>query len=219
MPDVEVTVQDRELRPMRRDAVRNQKLVLQAAREVIAELGTEASIEVIATRAGVGVGTVYRHYPNKQALISEMIHEILGDLVITARAALDRGDGTGLESYLHALGASFTEHHRYAQMLVGQTTSQDAELLRSLMAALLAQAQHFGLINDQVVLGDIMATVWALRGIVETTADVAPGAWERHLDLHLAGLRAPQLQTDRPAVTREQLSRISYVDQRGSRSS
>jgi AcrR family transcriptional regulator len=218
MPNAEATAErDRELRPMRRDAVRNQKLVLQAAREVIAELGTDASIEVIATRAGVGVGTVYRHYPNKQALIAELIHQILSDLVVAARSALARGDGTGLEAYLRVLGRSFTDHHRYADMLVGQTTSQDAELLRGLLGELLIQAQDFGLINDEVVLGDIMATAWAIRGIVETTADVAPGAWERHLDLHLAGLRSPQGHSDRPSLRPEQLAQISPGDPRAIR--
>jgi AcrR family transcriptional regulator len=212
MPDTDLT--ERESRPMRRDAVRNQKLVMQAAREVIAELGTDASIEVIAARAGVGVGTVYRHFPNKQALIAQLVQLIMDELVLAARSALERGDGTGLEAYLRVLGRSFSEHHRYADKLVGPTRSQDAARLRGLMAEMLEQAQQFGLIGEQVAIGDVMATAWALRGIVETTAEAAPGAWERHLDIHLAGLRAPTISTSRPSVTREQLSRINYVDQR-----
>ncbi|HEY3482745.1 MAG TPA: helix-turn-helix domain-containing protein, partial [Streptomyces sp.] len=69
-------------RPMRRDAVRNQKLVIEAARDVVSEFGTDASMELIASRAGVGVGTVYRRFPNKEALVDEIVGLMLSELVV-----------------------------------------------------------------------------------------------------------------------------------------
>src|SRR5258708_5826478 len=108
---------------MRRDAVRNQRLVLDAARDVLSEDGTEASMESIAVRAGVGVGTVYRHFPNKDALIDALVAAILEDLVGAATSALARPDG-GLQDFLVRLGESLARHRGYAQMLVGHSRSE-----------------------------------------------------------------------------------------------
>jgi AcrR family transcriptional regulator len=195
---------------MRRDAVRNQRSVLEAARAVLSESGTDASMELIAVRAGVGVGTVYRHFPNKGALIDALVRAIYEELISAARIALDRGDGTGLAEFLRTLGASFAEHRGYARMLVGHTPLDcGAELLRKLIAQLLEQGKAAAKINAQITLGDIMTTIWGLRGIVETSGEVAPRAWERHLDIHLTALQAESITTGRPSLTAGQLTRIS----------
>lgn len=201
-----------EPRPLRRDALRNQQLVLDAARDVIAVAGIEASMEAIAAQAGVGVGTVYRRFPNKEALIDELVRVILDELITSAQAALARGDGSGLEIFLRALGRSLAEHRAYVDKLVGHTRAECAQLLRSLIADLHAQARAHRRIGAAVTVGDIMATIWGLRGIVETTGSVAPHAWERHLDIHLAGLRsaaADDRPSPRPSVSARQLDRIT----------
>src|SRR4051812_30461265 len=121
-------------RPMRRDAVRNHQLVLDAAREVLSEFGTEATMELIALRAGVGIGTVYRHFPNKDALIDALVIAIYEQLIYAARQALEQENGTGLADFLRVLGGSFAEHRGYAKMLVGRTPPGcDASLLRKLI--------------------------------------------------------------------------------------
>lgn len=198
-------------RPMRRDAARNHRLVVEAARGAFAEFGTDASMELIASRAGVGVGTLYRRFPNKDALVDELVQLILGELNDAAARALARGDGTGLEDFLHVLGESFSEHRGYADQLVGRTSVNiecDADRLRGLIGELLQQAQRYGRIGPAVALGDVMAAVWALRGVVETTGAVAPDAWKRHLDIHLIGLRAAGAPSERPAVSAADLARI-----------
>jgi AcrR family transcriptional regulator len=204
-----MTVHEVTSRPMRRDALRNQELVLDAAREVISEFGTEASMEQVASRAGVGVGTVYRRFPNKQALIDELVRIILNELITAARDALARGDGSGLETFLRTCGHSFSAHRGYADKLLGRVKADAAETLNGLMGDLLAQAQEFGTIGAQVTVGDVRATTWAVRGVIHTTGAIAPGAWERHLDIHLAGLRATVLPSNRPALTPGELSGIS----------
>ncbi|MBD0739906.1 TetR/AcrR family transcriptional regulator [Streptomyces sp. CBMA29] len=204
-----MTARDTQDRPMRRDAVRNQQLVIEAAREVVSEFGTEASVELIASRAGVGVGTVYRRFPNKEALVEEIVGQMLGELVAEARRALALRDGTGLEVYLRAMGQSLSTHRGYAVKAVGHSKAACVEQLRDLITELLAQAQEFGRIGPDVVLGDIMAISWALRGIVETAGPVAPEAWQRHLDIHLAGLRAHGTPATHAPATREQLTLIS----------
>jgi AcrR family transcriptional regulator len=199
-----------DARPMRRDAVRNQKRVLEAARAVLAEHGTDATMELIASRAGVGIGTVYRHFPTKDVLIDELIRLIFTELITAARTSLEQEDGSGLETFLHVLGQSFTEHRGYAHLLVGRAPAEcGAELLRHLIAELLEQAIDKGRIGKDVVLGDIMATIWAIRGVVETSASITPRAWQRHLDLHLGALRSGQLRSAVPAITDRQLNRIA----------
>ncbi len=200
-------------RPMRRDAVRNQQSVLEAARAVLSEAGTEATMELIAARAGVGVGTVYRHFPNKEALVDALVTAIYAHLIAAARAGLARGDGTGLADFLRTLGTSFAEHRGYARMLVGHASPEcGAETLRRLIAELLEQARDAGQVGSDVVLGDVMTTIWALRGVVETSGAVAPHAWQRHLNLHLAGLRAGSGSSGTRGLTAAQLARIAAAD-------
>lgn len=210
------TVVDPDPRPMRRDAVRNHQLVVDAAREVLSEFGTDASMELIASRAGVGVGTVYRRFPNKEALIDELVRLMLTELVDAAERELARNDGFGLETFLRTLGQSLSDHHGYADKLVSRTKAACAEHLRELIGVLLAQAQQHSRVRADITLGDVMTTAWALRGVVETTGAVAPHAWERHLDIQLAGFRSPTAPSSRPAVSRSELRRISGAPRAGS---
>jgi AcrR family transcriptional regulator len=200
---------DTQHRPLRRDAVRNHQLVIAAAREVLREYGTDASMELIASRAGVGVGTLYRRFPNKEALVDEIAGQMLVELVGEARHALTFADGTGLEAFVQVIGHWISVHRGYADKLVGHSKADCVEQLRDQISELLAQAQEFGRIGPDVTLGDIMTLVWGLRGVVETSGDVVPDAWRRYAEIHIAGLRSPGAPGSRPAVTRDQLTLIS----------
>src|SRR6195952_4676046 len=101
-------------RPMGKDARRNQLLVIAAARDVLSELGDEATMEAIAARAGVGVGTVYRHYPNKAALLQNLVEIIVDELIDTARRCQVQEAAGGLADFLSVLGQSFAAHRGYA---------------------------------------------------------------------------------------------------------
>ncbi len=96
----------------RRDAVRNYHRILDAAREVLGESGADACMEEIAARAGVGVGTVYRRFASKDALIDELLELALEEILSSTERALARADGYGLEELLRALGQSFADHAR-----------------------------------------------------------------------------------------------------------
>jgi AcrR family transcriptional regulator len=201
-------------RPQRRDAIRNRKLVFAAARDVLAEHGIDATVEQIAARAGVGIGTVYRHYPNKDALIDAFVESIFEHLIQSATALLDRTDGSGLEEFLDVLGQSLTEHNSYAQVLAGRPTARcGADQLRRAISQLTAQASAGGRLATWVTNGDIMALIWAMRGVIATSHRSAPSAWQRHLDIHLAALRADATPTARSALTDRQLTAIAR-DQR-----
>lgn len=203
-----MTAHDTQQRPMRRDAVRNHRLVVEAAREVLREHGTDASMELIASRAGVGVGTLYRRFPNKEALVDEIARQMLVELVGEAQRALSHPDGTGFEAFVRVLGDWISEHRGYAGKLVGRSKASCLEQLRDLLGALVAQAQEHGRLSPDVSLGDVMALAWGLRGVIETTSAVTPDAWQRFADIYLAGLRV-QGATARPALTSDELTQVS----------
>jgi hypothetical protein len=101
-------------------------------------------------------------------------------------------DGTGLEGLLATLGRSFAEHRGYADHLVGRDKTDFGPQFRVLMGELLEQAQRAGRIGDHIVLEDVVATIWGVRGVVMCAGPDEAEAWQRYLDLHLAGLRTPQ---------------------------
>ncbi len=176
---------------MRRDAVRNYHRILDAAREVLGESGADAGMEEIAARAGVGVGTVYRRFASKDALIDELLRVALAQLVAAAEGALARSDGHGLDELLGAVGRSFADHARYANLLLDRPTDPSAShRIRSAIDELTARAAAAGTVGADTTGDDVVALIWALRGLVQAAGQLAPEAWQRFLDIHLAGLRA-----------------------------
>lgn len=175
----------------RRDAVRNYHRILDAARDVLGETGAEASMEEIATRAGVGIGTVYRRFAGKDALIDELVRLAMEEVTAAADRALARDGGHGLEEFLRAMGQSFADHARYAGLLLERPVSPCAtQRLRAAVTELTAQAAAAGTIAPGITAADVMALIRALRGLVQGTGETPPPDWERFLGLHLAGMRA-----------------------------
>jgi AcrR family transcriptional regulator len=175
---------------MRADAVRNQERILDAARDVFGESGADACMEEIAARAGVGVGTVYRRFASKDALIDELLRVAMEELVAAARCALARSDGHGLEELLRAFGRSFAGHARYADLLMErQPDAVTTAVIRDAITSLTERAVVAGAVGPGVTRADVMALMSAMRGLVQTGDDLEPGAWQRFLDVHLAGLR------------------------------
>jgi AcrR family transcriptional regulator len=170
---------------------RNYQRVLNAAHEVFGECGAEASMEEIAARAGVGVGTVYRRFASKDALIDELLRLSLETLLHAAEAALAAPGGDGLEQYLRATGQEFASHARYAHLLITRTADPAArDRLRAALTELTARAVAAGTVAPEVTVADVMALIWSLRGLVQATPELPPDAWHRYLTIHLAGLRS-----------------------------
>jgi len=182
-------------RPLRRDAVRNYERILGAARAVLGEAGAAACIEDIAARAGVGVGTVYRRFTSKDALIDELLRLVLEELNTAAERALARTDGHGLEDLLRTFGQSFADHARYANLLLDREPDAAAtRKIRESIVTLSERAIAAGTIRPDMTPADVLALIAGMRGLVQTEtvraeADLAPDAWQRFLDIHLAGMR------------------------------
>jgi AcrR family transcriptional regulator len=195
--------------PGRRDAVRNYHRVLNAARELLGESGADVSMEEIAARAGVGVGTVYRRFANKDALIDELVRLSLSEALAEARQALACPGGDGLEQFLRGLGALFAAHAKYAHLLLERSAgSATAREIRAAVQELTSRALAAGTLNPSVTVGDTMALIWGMRGLTETTSEVAPGTWQRFLDIHLAGLRTPGPLSATPSMSDRQLAEL-----------
>lgn len=200
-------VADSEPRPLRRDAARNRGRVLAAAGQVFDSRGLDASVADIAAAAGVGMGTLYRRFPTKEALVDALVRDVLERIIEMAEQALEEPDGTGLEHFLRASAAYQTEHRGCLPRL----WSADHELIlsaRSYIARLLIEAKEHGRVREEVTSTDITVIMWSIRGIVEATQELAPQAWQRHLEILLAGLRPSASRLEYPALEQQQVDEI-----------
>jgi AcrR family transcriptional regulator len=175
-------------KPLRRDAAHNRDLLLAAAGEVFDAHGLDASVAEVARVAGVGMGTLYRRFPTKDALIEALVEEVLGATNRLAREAADQPDGAGLEFFLESSGAYWAEHPGCLPRL-WDTDHEMIRTARRLIAALLVDAKKHDRVRQDLTSTDITMVMWSTRGIQESTRTLAPDAWRRHLDLLIAGMR------------------------------
>jgi AcrR family transcriptional regulator len=177
-------------RPLRRDAAANRERVLAAAAEVFHESGLGAGLEDVARRAGVGVATVYRRFPTREALLEALISDLLEVYLDEAERARALPDGSGLATFVRTVAEVQATPRGCALRLWSSPAVQ--ELRRRLderMARLVADAQAHGTCRDDVTVGDLVGVLVALRGVRETPTTTAGLDWRRHLELCLAGLQ------------------------------
>jgi AcrR family transcriptional regulator len=201
-------------RPLRRDAAANRERLLTAATAVFNDEGLDAGVELIAQRAGVGIGTLYRRFPNKDALIRQLVDGLLEDLLTAANVALETTDGHGLEAYVRRVGALQASHRGYLSQLWESGSPQLIAALREAHATLLRTAQNAGVIRSDITTTDLALLMWSLRGIVEMTAGHAPGAWQRHLDITFAGMRPHAAVLAHPPISSAEAAAASAGAQR-----
>ncbi len=202
-----VTVTDAATKPMRSDAMRNRERLLVAAGQVFEEKGLEASVADVARAAGVGMGTLYRRFPSKEALIEALVTEVLETTIAMAEEAATRPDGTGLESFLQASSAYQAEHLGCLPKL-WSTDHPLIPVARQRIADLLADAQAHGRVRLDLKSTDISLALWSIRGVLETTGANAPEARNRHLDLLIAGMRPSRSDFVHRPVSQNQIDRI-----------
>ena len=183
-------------RAQRADAQRNRQRVLDAAFEVFAVEGSEAPMDAIARRAGVGVGTVYRHFATKEALIEALVQLRFEEMRDRLDQALERDDdpwATIVGMFEHA--AQLHAHDRvFAQMTDPRQIPGVAPVLDELLvgwAELIARAKAQGTLRNDFEAADIPAVMCGLANVV-MTAD-SEERWRRYLDILIDGLRADHL--------------------------
>jgi AcrR family transcriptional regulator len=191
MSTTEASAQTLITRPKRADARRNYEKVLAAAREAFAEGGESTALEEIARRAGVGIGTLYRHFPNRQALLEALYVDEVEELCRSAAELEGSDPWEALEGWFERfIGYMATKRALAAELL--NYLDQDAPLFQvcrgSLFAAgepLLKRAQDAGVVRPDVNIGEVIQMVVGIGKI--PTSD--PGQTERILRVALDGLR------------------------------
>jgi AcrR family transcriptional regulator len=157
-------------RALRADAARNREKVLRAAREVFAESGYGAPLDEIAARAGVGPGTVYRHFPAKEALFEAVVAARVTDLVRDARARAGAADpGEAFFGFLARLSGEAA-----AKRDLPDAISVAGSLREDVFAALdelLGRAQRAGAVRAGVRTGDLIALLKAMFASLGGDAD------------------------------------------------
>ena len=153
-------------RPLRADARRNQQRLLQVASEAFAAEGLSVPLDEIARRAGVGPGTLYRHFPTKEALFEAVLHDRLQLLAGDARALCHAEDpAAALLDFIDRLVAEAGPKRDLADALASGGAELNAALtataahLRDEIGHLLARAQHTGAIRDDITTADLMALI------------------------------------------------------------
>jgi AcrR family transcriptional regulator len=183
-------------RPQRADARRNRERILEAARGECAKHGANVQMDDIARGAGVGVGTVYRHFPTKETLIDALVAEKYRVAVENAEAALEIDDpweafATLLRrnaehmaraAVLRDAFARLSEETPPATAVAGQAE------LEAVAGRVLARAQAAGVVRPDVSVDDIAILMSGLGASMARPGDV----WRRHLELLLDGLRPPR---------------------------
>jgi AcrR family transcriptional regulator len=184
-------------RALRADARRNRQAVLAAARERLAEDGLDGPIEDIARAAGVGVGTVYRHFPSKRELIVALVRDRFERMAERTEEALGADDPWQAFCDLMRYSAELQMRDR----ALSQFLAEQPELgycqavdtgLTELTAQLIAKAQRSGGMRKDAVVEDVPTLLCALGAVTANAAGTMPELnWERYVQIMLDGLRAP----------------------------
>lgn len=183
-------------RALRRDAVENRERLLAAARALFAEQGFEVTLDDVAHRAGVGVGTAYRRFANKSELLDALFAEQTVEVAAAADAGLSDPDPWhGLVSYLEESLALQLRDRGLAQIVSGDRISvEQHDWNREVMApknrALIARARTAGVLRDDVEGTDLTFIQVGLNAIMTRSRDAHPELYRRYLHLLLDGLRA-----------------------------
>jgi AcrR family transcriptional regulator len=204
-----------EQRPLRADAERNRRLVLEAAAQAFAEKGFDVGVAEIARRAGVGNATVFRRFATKEALVEAIFDEKVAECCAAARRAAEREDAwEGLVQFLEA-AAEMQARDRGFFQATERYLQRDLELpgrhrlILDLVEPLVERAQREGVLRDDVTTVDVL---WLVKGAVAALPPL-PGVradgWRRFLSLVLDGLR-PGAATALPvpALTAEEVESV-----------
>jgi AcrR family transcriptional regulator len=183
-------------RPLRKDAELNRRKILDAAGELFAERGLGVTLNDVAHHAGVGVGTVYRRFPDKAQLIDELFEERLEEIhALIEKAIEDPDPWHGLASFLEG-ALKIQARDRAVKELLFSTprgaehVAKMREKMLPLATVLVARAQESGQLRSDAAAQDVPMLQLMIGTIIDLSRDFEPDLWRRFLSIVLQGLRA-----------------------------
>jgi AcrR family transcriptional regulator len=183
------------VRPLRQDAARNRERLITAAREVLRRRGVDAPLDEIAREAGVAIGTLYNHFPNRGDLVDAALAPLAERAVdLAERAARSEDPWQAFAMLMEDTCELFVADRGYAGIYRSRIPGTPViaaaqQRLSALKGDIMTRAQRAGLLRPDIVASDLALLTWGIVGTVDATRDVAPDAWRRHLALLLDGLR------------------------------
>jgi AcrR family transcriptional regulator len=199
---------------LRRDAERNRQRILEAARAGFAARGLGITLDEIARLAGVGVGTVYRRFPNKELLIDALFEERIGEVAAIAQAALrDEDAWRGLRTFLEGMIELLASDRGLRELMLGSAHTPERIIrargqIKPRIEQLVERAQAQGALREDVRATDIPLILMMLDTVVDCTRAVDPDTWRRTLGIVLDGLavrREAPTPSPAPALEIEQV--------------
>lgn len=187
-------------RALRVDALRNRERIVSAARDLFTEVGSQAPIDEVARRAGIGNATVYRHFPDRDALVLGVVRMVLKRTGDRAESVLDQTDDPFEALSRFVFAAADERIGAMCVMLDGAYDPGDPEVkalgdrLSGLVETMMARARHAGALRRDVDLADIIVAVAQLTRPLPDLVTVHRSS-QRYLQLFLDGLRAPAHST------------------------
>jgi len=176
-------------RPLRADARRNRERILKAARAVFSAHGRDAHLEDVARRAKVGVGTVYRHFPTKEALLEALAREQFDLLTQWAQEAELEADPWAAFHAMIWRGAELQASDRALMEAVAEfkpSVARQAEELHAAIERLVKRAQAHGAMRADATGEDVQLIMCGLGSVMQMSGE----GWRRYLTVMLDGLRA-----------------------------
>jgi AcrR family transcriptional regulator len=182
-------------RPLRRDAERNRQRILESAGALFAERGLGVSMDDIARHAGVGVGTVYRRFPDKELLIEALFEEHMDRVVGFARDALGMESAwSGLVSFAERALCQQAANRGLKELMIssghGQAhVARGRDELAPLIDEMISRAQAAGDGRPDITVTDFALMQMSIGSIIDYARDADPEIWRRCLALLLDGMR------------------------------
>jgi AcrR family transcriptional regulator len=201
-------------RPLRKDAERNRQRILVAAAELFGERGLQVTLDAVAERAGVGVGTVYRRFPDKEALIDALFEERIDAVRAIADEACAIPDAWDALVFFFDGALALHGDDRALKELIFSTAhgqervAQARGRIAPVVTRLVQRAQASGQLRSDVGITDVPMIQLMLTAIIEYAGEVSPDLWRRYLALVLDGLRAQHTPMAPAALTLEQLDGV-----------
>lgn len=182
-------------RPLRRDAERNRQRIIAAARDAFADDGLSVTLDEIARRAGVGVGTIYRRFPDKEQLIDALFEDQMNAFVAVAEDCMQADDPwDGLVRFLETACQVHACDRGFKEVALSGThglerVARARKLMFPVVSRLVARAQADGSLRADVTATDLPLIQLMLGSLSECTRDVDPEVWRRYLGIVTDGLR------------------------------